>query len=58
MKILGSKISNEDDMNKFLKVGFSENMGQWWQDKLNSLMVEKFSYVKEVGKRRVGDDEW
>jgi hypothetical protein len=28
MKILGSKISNEDDMKKFLKVGFSDNMGQ------------------------------
>lgn len=57
MKILGSKISNEDDVKKFLKAGFSDNMGQWWQDKLNSLMVEKFCYAKKVGKRRLGDDE-
>lgn len=50
MKKFGSEISNEDDFEKFFKIGFRDQMGECGQNKLNSFRVEKLGDEKEVGK--------
>ena len=57
MKKFGSEIFNEDNFEKFPEIGFRDQMGERWQNQLNSFRVEKLDNKEEVGKGGFGDDE-